>query len=389
MPSISIADLLAALRRRWWLVLVVSLPVVLLAQRYAESLPDEYESFAVVSLTLEPDADVSSDLIRLEVQRYAATLASPASTASIAAELFLDPELLEDSVEVTTPPDTGNIRIGVSGASPDLPARIANRLAARGEALALDDPILRALISAPAVPAREPSGPARDMVVAVGLFLAVLTGAAVVMVLERFRPVVHSTGTLARHCAHRVLGRAALARPGGLPGRDRDSVDAAVRRVRGLLPLQPSYAVTVVGATADAGTDRLVAGLLGRTDGRAGEDRVVDRPSSTSSGPASDGSTAARRQQLVARDGTHVDSDVARTALAAADGAVLLVRRGTTLRVLQHAIDVLEERRTPVLGVWLTTPSAREVHIRRRDELRLSSPQASAPLPSAVPGSPG
>ncbi len=392
MPSIGLADLLTALRQRWWLVLVVALPLVLLVQRYAESLPDEYESFAVVSLTLEADVSVSSDLIRLEVQRYAVTLASPETTRSLAAELLLDPEQLEDSVEVTTPPDTGNIRIGVAGGTPDLPARIANRLATRGEAEALDDPTLRAVVSARAVPATEPSGPARGMIVAVGVFLGLLSGAALVMLVERLRPRVHGLGTMARHAReHRVLGRAALAPAGRWPRPRADDVPSAVRRVEALASLGSIGTIAVVGTTDGAGTEALISGFAhpaGAVEGRA---RSVDGVSAAQSrrSPAPEGATsrftrgAEPVRRLRVRDGGNVHSATAHVCLADADGVVLLVRRGSALSNLHAALELLDERQAVVVGMWLTTPRSLPAHFVRRapagsttDELEPSSSQA-------------
>ncbi len=424
MPELTLGDLLAALRRRWLLVLLIAVPIAVTSARYAESLPDEYESFAVFSLTLRPDADVSSDLIRLEVQRYAVSLASPAALRRVADDLAVDRELVDDSVAITTPPDTGNIRIGVTGEDPGTSARIANRLAALAQEQVVDDPLLRGVLAAEAVPPTETVGPARQMVVAAGVVLGVLAGVAALLLLERLDPEVHDVGTLARRAEPvRILGAAAL---GGSSGRRSPTagrrVDSVVRRVKVALVrerIPAPQVLAVLDCRTGSGAAVLAAALhesLPRPDrpaflldvpARDGPRAVHHLPRAWRRLATEDGDTApgdslvlspgreapppetvlALLQRARARggsvvvDGGTVTDDLAPVLVAGADAVLLVVDRGCPVPVLTEALEVVWALKVRVLGLVLNTSPRSRVLRRYVENKELHESWDNEPLP--------
>src|SRR5687767_126024 len=93
-----------ALRRRWYVALLVALPLFAGVVWYAEQLPDLYDGEAVVAFSPRPDADVSADTIRVTVPKYVAYLTSRATARSIAAEFDVDESVMRDAIDASVTP---------------------------------------------------------------------------------------------------------------------------------------------------------------------------------------------------------------------------------------------------------------------------------------------
>lgn len=198
---------LDAVRRRWKLLLVVALPLVVGSAYVAETLPPTYTGETTISFAPRPESDVGADIVRLLLPRYAVFAASRQNVRDVADALALDEREVADAVDVSIPADTGNLTVTVELDSPDLAAEVANALAAATVAFAESDPLISGIVVESALPPSEPSGPPRRLIELASLLAALLLGIGLAVIVERFAPTVRSADDVAQYSGLPVIGR--------------------------------------------------------------------------------------------------------------------------------------------------------------------------------------
>jgi capsular polysaccharide biosynthesis protein len=182
----SAAGLADVLRRGWWVVLLVALPVVGGATLYVERLPAEYEATAIVAVVPKP-ATPDPDLVRIAAPRYVALVTAPATLQELAGEIGQDPADLRGRVSAAVATDTGNVTITVRDQSPRVATTAANLLAAKVDEASAADRLTSVELIAPAVQGRQPAGPPRRLIEASALLVGLVLGIALAAGLARTR----------------------------------------------------------------------------------------------------------------------------------------------------------------------------------------------------------
>jgi capsular polysaccharide biosynthesis protein len=173
-------EMVDALRWRWYLVLLVAVPVVVGAALYAESLDPLYDASAIVAISPRPESgQVSADLIRIEAPKYVSYITAPSTLRRLAPRLDEELDDLIDGVTADVQTDTGNITISVRLPTARRASAAANVLAADVVRFSRSDPLLAAQLVAPAAPPRSPAWPPRRLIEAAALLVGLVLGAAV------------------------------------------------------------------------------------------------------------------------------------------------------------------------------------------------------------------
>ena len=186
-----------ALRRFWWLALVVLVAVVAGAGLYASSLPDEYEVESVVAFVPRERPDTGADLVELLLPKYAVYARSDQTLRRVAGRLDEDPEEVRSSLSAVVPPDTAQLELTLDLGDARRSSRMANALAQDVVRFARSDPVLSASAVTDAVPPEDPTGPNRLALVGAGALLGLVAGLFAALAAARRRPVV-VRGTRAR-----------------------------------------------------------------------------------------------------------------------------------------------------------------------------------------------
>lgn len=205
--DVALLALFRDLLRRWKLVAAVAIAVFAGATAYAESLPNEYRSDAVVAFAPRRDASVGGDTLRVVLPKYVAYVTAGATVNRVAPGLGEDPSVLRSGVAAGISPESGNLTIEVTMSSAERAAGAANRLADEVVRFAETDELLRAVIVAPALPNPVPSGPPRRLLEAAALFVGLILGAALAFLFERGRPRIRTWRDVAVVTGYPVLGR--------------------------------------------------------------------------------------------------------------------------------------------------------------------------------------
>jgi succinoglycan biosynthesis transport protein ExoP len=182
-------DLAATIRRRWWPILLICLPIVAGATFYAETRPDHYQASAIVSVIPRPNGG-GADLVRVGAPKYASYISAPATLRELAPRIGEPPSLLIDGVNAEVAPDTGNVIISAELPTPERAARAANRLANQVIRFGAKDKLLSVNLVARADVPTMPAGPSRRLIEAAGLVLGLVVGVAFAALLERLAPTV-------------------------------------------------------------------------------------------------------------------------------------------------------------------------------------------------------
>jgi capsular exopolysaccharide synthesis family protein len=199
-------ELLDALRWRWKLLLVVVVPLVAGAAVYAESLPNEYQGRAI--LTVAPRPDVSTEtVVEIVAPKYVAYLTAPATLRRLADELGEGQGLLDDALNASLEPNTGNILVTVTLGTPERAAEVANAFAGDVVEYAQADLLASLELVAPAVESSSPTGPPRRLIEAAALIVALLLGVALTVIVERSRPRMRSWRDIAVLTGYPMVGR--------------------------------------------------------------------------------------------------------------------------------------------------------------------------------------
>jgi polysaccharide biosynthesis transport protein len=270
-------ELLDAVRWRWKTALLIAAAVFAGAAIYVESLPSEYDGNAVVSIAPRPEvATVGADTVRVVGPKYVAYVEAPSTAQQVSDATGLDAGTLQDAVDASIAPDTGNITITARMRSPDQAAEVANAYAQAVVEFSNDDPLLTATTIAEAVPPSAPAAPPRRLLEAAALLVGLMIGIGVSVLLERGRPRLRSWRDMAKMTGHPVVGRIPHVR--ALHSRPTEAfsdpaVGSAARTMRANLePQLREREIRVILVTSPGKSDgkTTVAALLAESLGRLG-----------------------------------------------------------------------------------------------------------------------
>lgn len=181
-------EVVGAVRRFWWVALLVALPLVAGAAAYARSLPDEYEVEAVVAFVPRQRPETAADLVELLLPKYAVYARSDQTLRRVAGRLDEDPKEVQGALHAVVPPDTAQLELTLDLGDARRSTRMANAIADDVVRFTRSDPVLSASAITDAVPPEEPTGPSRIAIVGVGALVAVVAGVFASVVAARRRP---------------------------------------------------------------------------------------------------------------------------------------------------------------------------------------------------------
>lgn len=343
-------ELLDALRWRWKLALVIALGISIGAVLYVEGLPSEYEARGVVALAPRPDAGAGADTVRVVAPKYVAFLTAPSTVRSVALRLGTTVGAIEQSIDATIQPDSGNLTIAATSRNPRLATQTVNALISETIRFAGTDDLISAEEVAEAVVPSEPSGPPRLLLEMAALMVGALAGITVALLIERGRPRIRGWRDIAELTGYTTLARVPRSR---------------------ILRFRPreAFADPDVGSafrTLRTNVERLTADSAG-----VPQVKVIQ----VTSAVQGDGKTsiAALFAESLARLGTKtllVDADMARASVAPTFD--LEVRKGGTAKVLRKEVglnEAVQEGWVDELDVLVTVrdPEAGDVLARNLD----------------------
>jgi capsular polysaccharide biosynthesis protein len=182
-------DVVRAVRRRWIVVLMVAVIVVVPAAIYVNRLPDEYRAVAVVGIVARGGRPFpGAEYVGIDAARYIAYATAPVTLKSIAAQTLApsggDATALQDAVDVTLATETSNLTISVRSGTPVHAAWMANAIANAIVAYSDSDTVLKATLVARAPTPKQPAGPSRHADLAIVGMAGLFAGVAAAVVLE-------------------------------------------------------------------------------------------------------------------------------------------------------------------------------------------------------------
>jgi hypothetical protein len=130
---------------------------------YAQQQPDVYQSRAVLALTPQ-EPSLGADNLQFTTAALAAYLTSPGTLATVADQLGEDAPALTEATETSIQPNTVNVVIDVTMRDRTRAAASANALAALGLQRAHGYSLVTVELIVPAIPASEPTGPNRMLI---------------------------------------------------------------------------------------------------------------------------------------------------------------------------------------------------------------------------------
>jgi len=250
-----------AIRRNWWLALLVAVPLFAAVALYTLTLPSQYTAEAVVAFSPSADQQSGADLIRITLPKYLVYSTADKTLESLSARTGIPQDDIDKHVTAKVATDTANLSLTVEGTDPALVTQIANALALDVVSFAKDDPVVVAKTISPAVEPREPVGPPRKLLLAGGLLVAVLAGAGVAVAMDRLLPRISSVDDVRAIAQAPVLGRIPVSRdarrkPAAALGTD-GHLASAVRALRTSLlvhlPPEPGICVLVTSSVPGEG----------------------------------------------------------------------------------------------------------------------------------------
>ncbi|MDQ1439557.1 MAG: tyrosine-protein kinase [Acidimicrobiaceae bacterium] len=233
--ELNLGALVRDLRRRWRIATAVALAFVIGATLYAYQLPNSYQGRVVVAFAPRKDVNIGGDIVRQVLPKYVAYATARATLDRVANDLGERPAILRQAVTAGVAVDSGNLSITAELGSARRAADAANAVAAAVISFADVDPLLQAVIVAPALPESVPSGPPRTLIEAAALVVGVLLGAVGAYLLERGRPRLRTWRDVSVVTGLEVLGRLPTSRRvqgGPLAGLEDPAVGTAVRTLR-------------------------------------------------------------------------------------------------------------------------------------------------------------
>jgi polysaccharide biosynthesis transport protein len=201
-------ELFDAVRWRWRPTTLIALLFTLGATAYVESLPSQYDGEALVAVGPRPGASqAGADTVRVIAPKYVEYVTAPATVRQLAPDLGEDRKKLEDAVDANVATDTGNVKITVRLPSPRRAAAAANAFADAAVEFSKTDPLLTAVLVAPALQDDSVAAPPRRLLEAAALLVGLMIGIVASLLLERGRPRLRSWRDMARLSGYPVVGR--------------------------------------------------------------------------------------------------------------------------------------------------------------------------------------
>jgi hypothetical protein len=180
---------LAVLRARRWLLVLVALPVFLVAVSYAALLPPAYQSTVVMAFTPDVDAPADETFVRL-LPRYAIGATSEASLRTLETQLSLPAGSLTGAVRAELITGSLQLSFTVDGSGTEAVRSTAQGVADSVLAMAAEDEAVSArLLTGPSEP-HDTSTLRRAMALAIGALVAAAAGVMVVLAVEASSPRV-------------------------------------------------------------------------------------------------------------------------------------------------------------------------------------------------------
>ena len=195
-----------ALQRGWRVLLLVAVPLMLGVGAYAEGLPNQYTSTAVVSFAPRTGEGVGADVVRIVLPKYQVYAESDGPVPRAARALGVPEAEIERQLTVAIPTDTSNVEITMTGKDPVLARKAANAIARDVVDFADNDALLEASLVASARPNDSPSGPPRRLIEIAGAMAAILVGVGAMLLRDRLRPIVRTANDVASGSGLRLLG---------------------------------------------------------------------------------------------------------------------------------------------------------------------------------------
>jgi Mrp family chromosome partitioning ATPase/capsular polysaccharide biosynthesis protein len=239
-------ETVGAISRRWRLIAMVALSVVVGATLYTERQPSRYEASAIMAV-IPRGGHSSADLVVLAAPRFASYLTAPATIRKVAGRLGEDADDLQQQVNATIVPDTANITITVGHLDPLRATVVANELGGQLRRASASDRLVMVQSVAPAVLPAGPAGPPRRLIEAAALVAGLLLGLGLAALLDA------------------VQGRPARPPSPGAPlpagPRGRALPELGRYPVVGEVPSSPALRSSVAGALADPAVDTAIGTL--------------------------------------------------------------------------------------------------------------------------------
>jgi tyrosine-protein kinase len=200
-------DLQGAVRWRWWLLLAVAGIVSIGVALYVGSMPDQYQTTAVVAVVPRKGVPfLGADYLSLSAPNFIAHATSADTLRSIAEQNASSLQVLDDAVRASVGVNSNTIVITVRSSSAQFAADVANDVATAMTLYSDRNGLLEAVrVAGAGVPPR-PSLPMRGLGRIAGVLAGIATGLAVVYVAERRRPHLGNLAAVPEIAGHRVLG---------------------------------------------------------------------------------------------------------------------------------------------------------------------------------------
>ena len=191
MSSVARANLVAALRTRPVLALVVFVVPVVLGWIYVFTLPSSYSATGVVSFQPRIDESNGRDLTSLLARRYPVVAQSEQSVGDAATAAGVSTGSVQSGLSASVAPETLNLDITVELETASQALAAVQSIFQSVVASNSDDPYLEALSVQPPTQATEVPGPSKLLfavaVVVLAAALAALVALAAQMLLDRDR----------------------------------------------------------------------------------------------------------------------------------------------------------------------------------------------------------
>lgn len=176
---------LRALRRWWVLAIAVTVMVAVGVTALSLVVPKTYTASAVIAVVPKPGSSPSGELVRIAVPTYANLAASETVAVQVADRLGVDVNRLNRAITAQVIPSTNNVFVSVRWQDPGQAAEMANAVVDELLEFSTDDPLLNALVVAPAVPLGTESFPAQPAMIALGVLLALVAGPTAAVIRQR------------------------------------------------------------------------------------------------------------------------------------------------------------------------------------------------------------
>jgi len=188
-----------AVRRRWPLVLLVTLATMAGAFWYVEGLPPTYTAKAIVVISPRPSAGyVAPTTITLAASKYVALVEGPQTIDAVAKREGEDAGAVRKAISASVETNTGNITLAVTWSDARTAAHVANAFAKELVAATTGESTIVGETVSNAVPPSQPSGPPRRAMEAASVVMGLALGLGLALALERLRPKIETRSDIER-----------------------------------------------------------------------------------------------------------------------------------------------------------------------------------------------